>query len=225
MKRLPVIAFLFYAIGTSANSTNLDLWQFEVLLDNKKIGYHDFIVNKDVDRQTVTMEAKFDVRLLFVNVFDYKHQNEEVWRGNCLASIDAKTVSNGRDFIVRGQIAEDGFQLQAPSAEAGLPPCVMTFAYWNPNFLKAERLLNSQSGDYEEVSIAEEGLEGFLVDGQEIQAIKYSVTGAAAPITLWYASDDHRWLALESVVKGGRILRYNPLRLPGSTAASQSSGE
>ncbi len=225
MKWFPVIAFLFYALGASANSTNLGLWQFEVLLDDKKIGYHDFSVNEDADSQTVKMEAKFDVKLLFVNVFDYKHQNEEVWRDDCLASIDAKTVSNGRDFIVRGQRAEDEFQLQTPSKDAGLPPCVMTFAYWNPNFLKAERLLNSQSGEYEEVSIAEVGREGFLLDGQEIQAIKYSVTGAAAPITLWYTEEDHRWLALESVVRGGRVLRYNPRHLPNSLVASQGSGE
>lgn len=225
MKRFPVIALLFYAMGASANTAGIDYWQFEILLDGKKIGYHDFTVNHAGGRQTVTMEAKFDVKLLFVKVFDYKHQNEEVWRDNCLASIDARTVSNGRDYLVRGQQAGGEFQLEAPSAEVELPPCVKSFAYWNPDFLKAERLLNSQTGDYEEVSITEECRESVLIDGKEIQAIKYSLTGAAAPLTLWYSAEDHRWLALESELRGGRILRYNPLQLPGSLAAPHNSGE
>lgn len=225
MNRLLAIPFMFYAIAASASSSVQNRWEFEVLLDDKKIGYHDFIVSEESGEQTVSMEAKFNVKLLFVNVFNYKHRNEEIWRDNCLASIDAQTVSNGKDFVVRGQAAADQFQLQTASTEKGLPQCVMTFAYWNPDFLKAERLLNSQTGDYEEVSIEEEGVEELLVDGKEIQAIRYSVTGAAAPITLWYAVADHRWLALESVVGGGRVLRYKPVSLPDAFAASATAGD
>ena len=100
----------------------------------------------------------------------------------------------------------------------------MSFAYWNPEFLKARKLLNSQTGDYEKVTIVKEGEESLLVDGQNIHSIRYSVSGAAAPITLWYAAVDNRWLALESVLKGGRILRYKQVRLPSTLFASKTAG-
>lgn len=225
MNRFLAIPLLLYALGAAANAPDHDRWQFEVLLDDRKIGYHDFIVSEDSGEVTVSMEAKFNVKLLFVNVFNYSHRNEETWRDNCLASIDAETVANGRDFVVRGQAAAEEFQLHTASAATDLPPCVMTFAYWNPSFLKAEKLLNSQTGDYEEVSIIEAGAEELLVDGKQIPAIRYSVSGAAAPITLWYAAADHRWLALESVVRGGRTLRYKPLSLPEAFAANSAAGE
>jgi len=225
MERLFAILFLFYASGVSANLSGQDRWQFEVLLDDKKIGYHDFIVSEEDGRQTVSTEANFNVKLLFVNVFSYRHQNEETWRDNCLSSIRSETATNGKDFMLRGQASEGEFQIQTESYKNELPSCVMTFAYWNPEFLKADRLLNSQSGDYEEVIIAKEGEEELQVNGQDIQAIRYSVSGAAAPITLWYAAADHRWLALESVVKGGRVLRYKPLSLPDALTASHASGD
>ena len=164
------------------------------------------------------------VKLLFVNVFSYRHQNEEIWRDNCLASINSETSSNGTEFVVRGQAANEEFQVQAESSANKLPPCVMSFAYWNPEFLKAEKLLNSQTGDYEKVTIVKEGEEGLLVNGQNIQAIRYSVSGAAAPITLWYAADDNRWLALKSVVKDGRILRYKQMKLADTLSASNAAG-
>jgi hypothetical protein len=62
-----------------------------------------------------------------------------------------------------------------------------------------------------------------LANYQNIQAIRHSVTGAAAPITLWYAAVDSGWLALEFVVKGGRIRRYKPVRLPDTLFASNAA--
>ena len=62
------------------------------------------------------------------------------------------------------------------------------------------------------------------MNGQNIQAIRHSVSGAGALITLWYAAVDNRWLALESVVKGGKILRYKPVRLPDTLSASNAAG-
>jgi len=225
MKALWILSFLFYSFGASANTPTEGNWQFEVFLDEKKIGYHDFSVSEDQGIKRVSMEAQFNVKLLFVNVFNYRHQNEEVWRDNCLTSIDAETEANGKDYLVRGQAARGEFWLQSAPAENQMPACVMTFAYWNPEFLKATQLLNSQTGDYEEVTISKVGEEPLSVKGRDVSAIKYSVIGAAAPITLWYAAADHRWLALESEVRGGRTLRYNPIRLPEPVVTSDAAGE
>ena len=224
MKSLLPLLVLSYAVAASANSPAQNSWQFEVLLDDKSIGYHNFILSEKNGRQVISAEARFNVKLLFVNFFSYRHQNEEIWEDNCLTSINAETLSNGTEFVVRGQTANEGFQIQSESSENKLPPCVMSFAYWNPEFLKAEKLLNSQTGDYEKVTIVKEGEEGLLVSGQNIHSIRYSVTGAAAPINLWYAAVDNRWLALESVVKGGRILRYKQMKLADTLSASNAAG-
>ena len=224
MKNLLTLLVLFYAVAASASSPPQDRWQFEVLLDDRPIGYHNFILSEKNGRQVISAEARFNVKFLFVNLFSYRHQNEEIWEDNCLTSINAETLSNGTEFVVRGQAASEGFQIQVESSANKLPPCIMSFAYWNPEFLKARKLLNSQTGDYEKVTIVKEGEEGLLVDGQNIHSIRYSVSGAAAPITLWYAAVDNRWLALESVLKGGRILRYKQVRLPNTLFASKTAG-
>lgn len=214
MRKLLALLFVFYASAAIASFPDQAQWEFEVLLDGKKIGYHNFAVSEEEGNQVVSSEAKFDVKLLFVNVFSYRHQLEETWRDNCLDSISAETVSNGDDFMVNGELVDGAFQLTPADSTEKLPPCVKTFAYWNPDFLTAEKLLNSQTGEYEAVSIVREGREELLLDGEELQAVRYSIEGAAAPITLWYSAADYRWLALESVVRGGRILRYEPVNLP-----------
>ena len=46
-----------------------------------------------------------------------------------------------------------------------------------------------------------------VVRGEEVPASVYRVTAEKMELTLWYSRDDE-WLALESVAKGGRIIRY-----------------
>lgn len=207
-------SIILCAASVHADAGDQARWEFDVLLDDKKIGYHDFIVSDADGVQTVRTEAKFDVKLLFVNLFSYRHENEEVWRDNCLTSIRAKTDSNGDEFIVRGEAAGGGFQVESESLEEDLPACIKTFAYWNPEFLSEDQLLNSQTGEYEEVSVAAVGTEMLNIKGQAVPALKYSVKAAAGAISLWYSAEDKRWLALESVVRGGKVLRYEPVNLP-----------
>lgn len=215
VSKLAVLTVLpWWASFANANVIGQSQWQFEVLLDEKKIGYHDFVLKQQGEKQTVETTARFDVKLLFVNVFRYRHQNTETWQDNCLTAISAETESNGKDFTVKGQTSGGEFQVNTQSASTDLPACVMTFAYWNPEFLSAKQLLNSQTGEYEDVEISKQGEETLSVNGQNIQAIRYGVDTKAGPLTLWYSAQDLRWLALESIVKGGRILRYEPVMIP-----------
>jgi len=88
-----------------------------------------------------------------------------------------------------------------------LPECIMTFAYWNPDFLSQRQLLNQQTGEYVDVEIEELGTESLDVRGEAVTATRFKLTSPDANLTLWYSTDDE-WLALESVAKGGQIIRY-----------------
>ena len=215
------------AANAFANLPESSQWQFKVLLDNREIGTHHFTVTDSNGQQTIQTEASFDVNVLFINLYRYRHQSTEVWQGNCLRSIDSETNANGKPFLVAGKLvagqAKDNyFQVSTAIVEKELPPCIMTFAYWNPAFLAEDKLLNSQTGIYEDVTITRLGEESFQFNGKPVVAIKYHIDLKAGPITLWYSANNFRWLALESVAAGGRILRYEPLTITsnGGDAAS-----
>jgi hypothetical protein len=215
MKRLvALILSLGTAASAAANLAESREWQFRVLLDGKEIGYHDFVVSSDGERRTVETNAEFDVKLLFVNVYRYRHQNREEWNDNCLTQIDAETDANGEDFMVRGASGPGNFTVETLKTAESLPACIMTFAYWNPDFLNQRQLLNSQTGEYETVSVVNLGTDSVRVGDQILSANKYRLDAKGGPITLWYAAEDYRWLALESIARGGRILRYEPLVVP-----------
>jgi hypothetical protein len=199
------------AIASSANAVDAvpgKQWQFDVALDGKPIGIHTFELQQDGSTQVLTTEASFDVKFLFVTAFRYRHQNTEIWDDGCLLSIDALTDSNGKQLEVRGEIADGGFALLSEDESTTLPGCVQTFAYWNPAILESKKLLNSQTGEYEDVTVTLEGREQVPVAGESVDALRYRLSAEAGDITLWYSAEDNTWVGLEAPAKGGRKLRY-----------------
>ena len=70
----------------------------------------------------------------------------------------------------------------------------MSFAYWNPQILNAQRLLNSQTGEFLAVKITAQGEETVDVRGKPLSARRHRISGPSLQIDLWYADD--QWIAL-----------------------------
>ena len=190
-------------------------WRFRVLLDEREIGFHDYVVTRENNRARVETVAQFDVRILFINAYRYRHRNVELWEDGCLSSIQAETDDNGDRLQVAGAPSDSGFRVGSASGEATLSSsCVQTFAYWNPDVLGATQLLNSQTGEWVDVAIEEVGSDNVRYGALDIPARRVRIAMPAGRIDLWYERESGRWLALESPTEGGRLLRYEPVELP-----------
>jgi hypothetical protein len=185
-------------------------WHFKVLLDGRPIGEHDFTVSGARGSEQVETNARFSVRAWFVPVYGYVHQDTEFWRDGCLVRMQARTSENGHESQVMGSLSNSGFEVHGPQGTSVLPPCVSSFAYWDRARLRAARLLNAQSGEYEPVTLTAQGVERIQSQGRRIDAERYSLAATNFTIRLWYSSDG-QWLALESRTAEGRSLRYEML--------------
>ena len=223
-RRNSIATLMACVIAFSANAADEapgKQWQFDVALDGKPIGSHTFELQHDGSKQVLTTEASFDVKFLFITAFRYRHQNTEIWSNGCLSSIDASTDSNGQQFDVRGEIGNGRFDVIGAEGSMTLPGCVQTFAYWNPAILESQRLLNSQTGEYEDVTVTLEGREPLTVAGKQVDTLRYRLSAKAGDITLWYSSADNTWVGLEAPAKGGRKLRYQAVVVPDRDASPQ----
>jgi hypothetical protein len=182
-------------------------WRFKVFLEDRPIGEQVFRLSEEGGRVRLLTEASFDVKVLFFTAYTYRHRNEEIWRNGCLERIESTTDDNGERFRLLGQAGSDGFIVETAKFNTTLPSCVRSFAYWNVDYLKAPKLLNSQTGEYEAVNVRALGEEVLEVNGTSLRALRYSIEGHRLHIDLWYSLEDD-WLALESASKGGRKLRY-----------------
>jgi len=175
-------------------------WDFTVTLDDRPIGRHRFELAGDPASGdwTLKSQADYDVKLLGLSVYTYRHSATERWRAGCLAQLDARTDDNGDVTSV---------QALHPDARG----CLMSYAYWNPAALRQQsQLVNPQTGRLDAVQSSPLGAAPVNVAGQTVQAQGWRLRTPKGPVDIWTAPDG-RWIGLDATVSGDRRLRY---RLP-----------
>ena len=214
---LALIGFLVLAAGAKA-ATPADAgtagdpapreWAFRVLLDGKPIGTHRFSVATRGDERTVASDAAFDVKVMFVTAYRYRHHAAERWRGGCLVSLAARTEAGGSiDVVTAGDADAAGLAIVGPQGAQRLAGCVSTYAYWDPALPQRTQLLNPQTGRLEAVKFDPPVAGSIDVRGVATAARRIRLTGPEQPIDLWYAPSG-AWIGLDSTVAGGRKLTY-----------------
>ena len=190
-----------------------DAWRFRVLLDDKPIGYHDFVVRRTGEGEYVEIDARFDVSFLRIPVYSYRHTNSETWRDGCLQQLTSRTDDNGETMSVnahreQGRVVIETTQ-QVRAVEAA---CVHSFAYWNRGIVDEDVLLNAQTGEMVPVDIVkvEPTPSAERFDRSGLDAYRIDSRDGKVRIEVGYARDSGRWTYLESTLDNGRVLRYLP---------------
>lgn len=188
-------------------------WNFTVRLDGERIGTHRFtLVHQPDGTATVTSDARFEVRFLGWTAYRYVHHSRERWSGGCLAALQARTDDDGRVTQVRATRTAAGLEVDAAGAQGPpalaetVPGCAMSFAYWNPALRSRRQLLDPGTGRLVDVRITplepariETGLGPVPAQGWRIAGLPHAID------IRW---SGNQWVALDTVVGGGRHLTY-----------------
>jgi len=207
MNAIRLLACSLFLLASGAQAGTSREWNFTAYLDDSRIGYHRFVLTERDGQRELVSEARFNVKFLFINAYRYAHDDRERWRGDCLQQIESATDDDGERYRVRGRDTDAGFVIDTGNTRATLPDCIMTFAYWNPRFLDQPRLLNSQNGEYLDVTVDDLGADTIAVRGTPTPARRYRLETRDFLIELWYSAE-REWLALDSITAGGQRLRY-----------------
>lgn len=202
--RVLILSAMLAAFATTP--ARAEEWNFRVLLDGRDVGRHVFSVRDSDGTRRVTSEARFDVRILFFPAWRYDHRAVERWSDGCLRALDSRTVTNREAESVVARTDGERLTVTRTGGREEYRGCLMSFAYWDPRILGATRLLNSQTGELMPVEIRSEGRDSVEVLGRWRVADRHRITGKDLQIDVWYA--DGRWVALEALAAGGRVLRY-----------------
>lgn len=182
---------------------------FRVLLDDREVGGHRYRFTGTPADFRVESQADFQVKIAFVTVFSYDHEAHEHWVDGCMVDLESDTDTN-RDFRVRGERSAGGFAVDAGDGGQTYDlDCPWGFAYWNPAMRERARLINPQDGKLLDVTFSELEPRPLSVGDRSVRAKAWSMTAEKLDVTLYYDEED-RWLGLDSVVQGGRVLRYRP---------------
>ena len=191
------IFLLMNAFSASASEKQFEL-NFDVFLNGKLMGWHSYKVSESQGHMEVESKTQLRGRIFVIKRVDYTHQSNERWSDGCLHSLNSETKSGKKKTTIEGTLTNDGFVVKQNGSSLLLPACTRTFAYWKPDLLQADFLLNPDTGQHLPVTFDKKS----VADG-----IAVTLKTQKQPIMLMY---DHsgNWLTLESKVKSIVPIKY-----------------
>lgn len=180
-------------------------WFFDVRIDDKDVGFHEFNLRQSPSGYTMDATVEFRYTILGVTVFSYEHAvNERYDADLCLQSISSQTKTNGKTQSLSGRAVVEGFALTAqPSTQPAASVdanCLLTFAYWTPKLLSQSQILNGQTGELVDIVITPE-------KSADSDQLLYALTGDKIDMRLGY-DEAGNWHSLDSTLQNGRLLSY-----------------
>lgn len=184
---------------------------YDVLLDDNKIGEHKIFVHKSGNEVTIDHTIDLKAKVAFVTVYQLKHRSTEVWleegpRKVRLVRYHGKSNENGDDIEVNGHATPDGFLVASPNGTLTAPKDIgTTDSFWVSVSTMHPRVLDNVKGTLVTATVHNEGND--TVDGKTAQKFLLKTDGRNAEG--WFADD----LLVKAVIdRDGHKIQYVPQR-------------
>ena len=173
--------------------------KFDIIRKNKNIGQHIITFKKENDILNVNIEVNINVKIGFLSIYKYSHQNHEQWKDDKLYKIATNTFTNSKKkYFVSGNQIEDSFECYGVDDKIITESDVIPISYWNKEIINRKIFLDSQKGILREfnINILEE--EEITFNNNIIYTEKYELIVITKHITdekpfpilyLWYTKD------------------------------------
>jgi hypothetical protein len=199
----------FFSMMLLCCSVYADQINFQVQLNDKDIGFHEFNVQND----TISNKAQFDVKLWFIPAYKYRHTATEVYKDNCLIQLESKT-QDGADFFELSSLADSAFfKIKVNDKDYNHPACSQTFRYWDIQFTEQNLAINPQDGEIFKLSFSKDVDEEVKTKTNTFLANKYTLHAINDQdekfhIELWYEQNSKKWIKLKSYLKDDNVITY-----------------
>ena len=179
---------------------------FDVVREGSKVGNHETRFDREDGMLKVTSEMKLKVKVLFIPVYKFQYEAEEVWCGDSIQALRAKVNDNGDKLSFAADRMADGFVIRLGEAEEVVEADILPTNHWNPNVLDDNTVLNTLTGNVNRVDIINHGEEVIKTGSGEIRATRYEYRGELET-EAWY-DDAGRWVKLRFEAKDGSTIEY-----------------
>jgi hypothetical protein len=178
--------------------------RFRVDRGGSPIGTHEVTFRQAGDRLTVRVDIELEVGIGPIAFFRYEHANTTTWRDGRVVRIETLTNDNGDKHRVEAERTPAGdLRVRTNKGVRSVPGDILPSTYWIAGTVEAERLLNTQNGRVEEITVDAAGTERVETAEGAVEAQRYVIHGAL-DTHVWYQQAG-RWVGLAFDARGERV--------------------
>ena len=178
--------------------------RFDVKRGGSKIGTHQVTFRRAGERLTVKVDIDLSVGIGPIKFFRYTHDNTTTWDNGRVVAMKTRTNDDGDAYRVDAKRLDDGrLQVRTKDGTKTVAGTILPSTYWIAATIEADKLLNTQKGTVEDITVEEDGLDTVETSEGPVQAQRYVIHGAL-DTHIWYR-DMGRWVGLAFDARGERV--------------------
>jgi hypothetical protein len=196
----PALPALAATRATSARPSDV---RFTVMRGRSKIGVHTVAFRDRPDGLAVHTVIDLAVKVVFITVFRYQHECEDVWASGQLLSLRSRTIEDGKRYAVEATAEPGGIRVVGPGGPLVVGSRLLTSnSLWNPLLVDQQRLIDAQYGGEIGLVVHRRGTESLVLAGTErVVTDRFQILTPHYGGLLWYDATG-RWVKGSLEIRG-----------------------
>lgn len=180
--------------------------QFDIMRSGKKIGDHLVRFDTNDDKIVVNSASRMQIDILFFTAFQYRYDSRAIWRDGILNKLEISVNDDGTLFSMLADQQGPRLRLTRGTDSLDMKLPIYPTNHWNAEVLKQDQVLNTLTGEINNVLINAAGYEDVKTESGIIPAMRYTYTGDLIN-EVWY-DDMGRWVKLRFKGRDGSVIEY-----------------
>ena len=182
----------------------LNYLEYELFRNNKSIGYHKYIFNRNGENLSISSEVSFKISKLGVVLYNYFAKSEENYEKGVFESYSSKTKQNKKDRYVNISVDPNDKNLiiDGSSYKGKASKDFIVGTWWNHEIIKADAQISGISGRIIEQTVTFIGKEEIKIGDKTFQTLHFNFKSSDKSLPdskkldtdIWYEEDTYLWV-------------------------------
>ncbi len=204
---LSIAFFFLFNIETFSHVDHykkLNYLEYELFRNNKSIGYHKYIFNRNGENLSISSEVSFRISKLGVVLYNYFAKSQENYEKGVFESYSSKTKQNKKDRYVNISVdpIDKNLIIDGSSYKGKASKDFIVGTWWNHEIIKADAQISGISGRIIEQTVTFIGKEEIQIGDKTFQTLHFNFKSSDKSLPdskkldtdIWYEEDTYLWV-------------------------------
>ena len=188
----------------------LNKLEFDLFRNNKLIGQHIYVFNRNGQNLTVHSKVNFEIKMLGVSLYRYSAESKEKYVNGKFESFSATTNQNDKKKFSKIYKKKKKFFIEGSSYKGDAPEDFIIGSWWNHSIIKYRIQISTGSGRIIKQNVSFVGKETIEINNKKYSALKYNFFSKDQSLSkdkklnidVWYDEKTLIWLKSSYKKKG-----------------------
>ena len=196
--------FSFKSFGHVDHYANFNYLEYELFRNNKLIGYHKYIFEREEKNLSIISEVNFKITKLGVDLYNYFAKSEENYNKGIFKSYSSKTKQNKKDRYVNITVdtADKNLIIDGSSYKGKASNEFIVGTWWNHEIVKAKAQISGISGRIIEQTVTFIGKEDVIIEDKTYKTLHFNFKSSDLSLPdskklntdIWYEENTYLWV-------------------------------